>query len=221
MKHLKIFSVFALSVFAVGCSDKPSGDAATASYYLGFQMGDNLRKQNLNVDQKEVVHGLRDGLNGKTAALNQAEMSTAQQAFSKMAADKHREMQEANAKAAAKFLEGNKKNADWKVLPSGLQYKVIAEGSGKPATEAQTITVHYTGTLTDGTKFDSSRDRTAPADYKLGGVIKGMREALSIMKPGAHYVVAMPPELAYGPSGNGPIPPNAVLIYDIEVLKIK
>ena len=184
-------------------------------------MGDNLKKQNLNIDQKEVVHGLRDGLNGKTAALNPAEMSGAQQAFSKMASDKHREMQEANAKAAAKFLEENKSNKDWKSTASGLQYKVIAEGSGKVPTEAQTIIVHYTGTLVDGTKFDSSRDRTAPAEYKLNGVIKGMREALSIMKPGAHYVVAMPPELAYGASGNGPIPPNAVLLYDIEVLKIK
>lgn len=210
----------ALTILAVGCSDKPTGDKQTASYYLGHTMGQNLRKQNLDIDQKEVVHGLRDGLNGKEAALNEAELSAAQQAFTKMAAQKNQELQQANAEKAAKFLEDNKKNEGWKVTASGLQYKVLKEGTGKVPTDTSTVTVHYIGTLVDGTKFDSSRDRTAPAEYKLNAVIKGLREALSMMKEGSHWVVLLPPDLAYGPAGNGPIPPNSVLMYDLEVLKV-
>jgi FKBP-type peptidyl-prolyl cis-trans isomerase len=183
-------------------------------------MGANLRKQSLDIDQKEVVHGLRDGLNGEKAALNEAELSTAQQAFTRMAAAKQQELQNKNAEASKKFLEDNKKNADWKTTASGLQYKIIKDGAGKLPTEKDTLKVHYVGTLVDGTKFDSSRDRTAPAEYQLGKVIKGLHEALSMMKKGSHWVVLLPPELAYGPSGNGPIPPSAVLMYDLELIDI-
>jgi len=220
MKHSYLLILPVLALFTVGCSDKPSGDKATSSYYLGHTMGENLRKQNLDIDQKEIVHGLRDGLAGDKAALSPEELSTAQQAFTRMAAGKQQEMMNKNAEASKKFLEENKKNPEWKALASGLQYKVLKEGTGKLPTDKDTIKVHYVGTLVDGTKFDSSRDRTAPAEYKLNGVIKGLREALSLMKKGSHYVVLLPPELAYGPSGNGPIPPAAVLMYDLEVIDI-
>lgn len=221
MKNSYLLFLSAFALITVGCSDKPSGDKATSSYYLGHTMGQNLRKQNLDIDQKEVVHGLRDGLNGEKAALNEAELSAAQQAFTRMAAAKQQELQNKNQEAAAKFLEENKKNPEWKTTASGLQYKILKDGAGKNPTDKDTLKVHYVGTLVDGTKFDSSRDRTAPAEYKLGAVIKGLREALGMMKKGSHWVVLLPPDLAYGPSGNGPIPPSAVLMYDLELIDIQ
>ncbi|RYZ94306.1 MAG: hypothetical protein EOP11_26560, partial [Proteobacteria bacterium] len=176
MKHSYLFIIPAFALISVGCSDKPTGDKATSSYYLGHTMGQNLRKQSLDIDQKEVVHGLRDGLNGEKAALSEAELSAAQQAFTKMAANKQQELQTKNLDASKKFLEDNAKNPEWKTTASGLQYKMLKDGAGKLPTEKDTLKVHYVGTLVDGTKFDSSRDRTAPAEYKLGSVIKGLRE---------------------------------------------
>lgn len=221
MKYSYLIAFSAFSLLAAGCSDKPSGDKATSSYYLGHTMGSNLRKQKLDIDQKQVVQGLRDGLSGEKSELSEAELSTAQQAFTRLAAAKQQEIQGQNAAASTKFLEENKKNPDWKTTESGLQYRVLKDGTGKTPTDKETIKVHYVGTLVDGTKFDSSRDRTAPAEYKLGSVIKGLREALSMMKKGSHWVVALPPDLAYGPSGNGPIPPSAVLLYDLELIDIQ
>jgi peptidylprolyl isomerase len=105
--------------------------------------------------------------------------------------------------------------------PSGLKYLDMVEGSGEVPTSGQTVTVHYTGTLEDGSKFDSSRDRGTPFKFKLGGgqVIKGWDEGIASMKVGGRRQLIIPPELGYGPRGIGPIPPNSTLIFDVELLK--
>lgn len=104
---------------------------------------------------------------------------------------------------------------------SGLRYEVITEGTGKTPTATDTVVVHYTGTLTDGTKFDSSRDRGEPISFPLNGVIKGWTEGLQLMKEGARYKLYIPSELGYGAAGaGGVIPPNADLIFDVELLEV-
>jgi peptidylprolyl isomerase len=105
---------------------------------------------------------------------------------------------------------------------SGLQYTDLVEGTGDSPKSGQKVTVHYTGTLEDGTKFDSSRDRGQPFDFKIGvgQVIKGWDEGVSTMKVGGRRQLIIPPELGYGSRGIGPIPPNATLIFDVELLKV-
>jgi FKBP-type peptidyl-prolyl cis-trans isomerase FkpA/FKBP-type peptidyl-prolyl cis-trans isomerase FklB len=133
--------------------------------------------------------------------------------------------QEATAKAnielGAKFLEENKKKTGVKVTGSGLQYEVLQEGKGSAPAATDTVKVHYTGTLIDGTKFDSSYDRKEPVEFPVGGVIKGWTEALLMMSPGAKWKLAIPSDLAYGPQGRPGIPPNAVLLFEVELLEVK
>ena len=128
---------------------------------------------------------------------------------------------EAAAKKAEAFLAANKAKPGVMTTPSGLQYKVITEGKGaKPAGEAQ-VKVHYTGTLVDGTKFDSSVDRGEPAVFGLNQVIPGWTEGLQLMTVGSKYMLYIPPALGYGPQGaGGSIGPNEALIFEVELLEI-
>ncbi len=120
------------------------------------------------------------------------------------------------------FLDANKQKAGVKVTDSGLQYRVLQEGTGtRKPTWASTVQVRYRGTLIDGTVFDETRAGEAPAEFEAGGVIKGWQEALTMMKEGDKWEVAIPIELAYGCQGKGSIKPDQVLVFDIELLKIK
>ena len=121
------------------------------------------------------------------------------------------------------FLEENSSRPNVVTTPSGLQYIVFKEGNGARPTESSTVVTHYQGELVDGTIFDSSRQRGAPATFPVGGVIKGWTEALQLMKEGSHWRLFIPSELAYGSrgAGGGRIPPNSVLIFDIELLEVK
>lgn len=211
----------ALSFLGAGCNKKPEGDMERSSYFIGQQIGLNLKRQGVGLKKAELVQGLSDALDGKPSQLNEQEMQAAQQNFNNAVNAKIKETEQNNIKAAEKFLEDNKKNPDWKTTESGLQYKVLKEGSGHAPGAKSTVVVHYTGTLIDGTKFDSSRDRAGPAEFRVDGVIAGWTEALQMMKPGAHWVVLLPPHLAYGASGSGPIPPNSVLLFDMELLGVK
>lgn len=129
---------------------------------------------------------------------------------------------EKNALEGQKFFEENKKNAQVKTLPSGLQYQVIQEGKGQSPGLSDYVTVHYRGTLLNGTEFDSSYARKEPATFPVNAVIAGWTEALQLMKPGAKWKVYIPSRLGYGTKGAGRvIGPNAALIFDIELLKVK
>ena len=123
---------------------------------------------------------------------------------------------------AEKFLMENKAKEDVKTLPSGLQYKVIKDGDGKTPKATDTVVTHYRGTLLDGSEFDSSYKRKEPAEFPVGGVIKGWTEALQLMKEGSKWILYVPPKLAYGERGFPPvIGPNETLIFEIELLKVK
>ena len=129
---------------------------------------------------------------------------------------------EKNKKEGETFLAENKKKEGVKTLPSGLQYKVITEGTGKMPKETDTVTTHYRGTLIDGTEFDSSHKRGQPATFAVKGVIKGWTEALQLMKEGSKWQLFIPSELAYGERGAGQtIGPYATLIFDIELISIQ
>jgi len=123
---------------------------------------------------------------------------------------------------AEKFLMENKAKEGVQTLPSGLQYKVIKDGTGKTPKLSDTVSTHYRGTLLDGKEFDSSYKRNEPAEFPVSGVIKGWTEALQLMKEGAKWTLYVPPKLAYGERGFPPvIGPNETLIFEIELLKVK
>lgn len=126
-----------------------------------------------------------------------------------------------NKEAGVAFLEKNASEPGVVQTESGLQYKVVESGSGKTPTMSDTVAAHYSGRLLDGTKFDSSYDRGEPLTIPVGGVIKGWTEALLMMKEGDKWVLYIPPELAYGSAGVGPIPGDSALIFDIELVEVK
>jgi FKBP-type peptidyl-prolyl cis-trans isomerase FklB len=137
--------------------------------------------------------------------------------------EKMKMLGEENQKDGAAFLVENMKRDGVKTLPSGLQYKVITEGTGKSPSATDTVTVQYKGSLIDGTEFDSSYKRGQPATFALNGVIKGWTEALQLMKEGSKWQIFLPSNLAYGETGTvgGPIGPNAALIFEVELVAVK
>ena len=144
----------------------------------------------------------------------QKDMMAKQQAHvQKLAEDKKKE--------GEAFLAENGKKEGVTTLPSGLQYKVIQSGAGKTPRPSDTVTAHYRGALTDGTEFDNSYRRGKPEEFPVNGVIPGWQEALQKMKVGDKWQLFIPAHLAYGPSGSGPIPPNATLVFDIELIAVK
>jgi FKBP-type peptidyl-prolyl cis-trans isomerase FklB len=193
------------------------------SYALGMSIGESMSKQGLPVDPAMVARGLKDALNGKTA-MTPDEMRAALQEFR---ADVEKEMQSKaqaaagpNRKTGADFLAANKSKDGVKVLPDGLQYKVLTAGSGPKPSASDTVTVNYRGTLIDGTEFDSSYKRNQPASFPVQGVIKGWTEALQLMPVGSKWQLFIPADLAYGDRGQGTIPPGSTLIFEVELLSI-
>jgi FKBP-type peptidyl-prolyl cis-trans isomerase len=197
------------------------------SYALGMNVGSGMRKQGLDqkVDPALVARGLRDALSGAKTAITEDEMKTTIQAL----AGEFRAAQEAKAKEAGaasrkdgeSFLAANKTKEGVKVLPDGLQYKVLTEGNGPKPTASDTVTVNYRGTLINGTEFDSSYKRGQPASFPVGGVIKGWTEALQLMPVGSKWQLFIPSDLAYGDRGaGGDIGPGQTLIFEVELLSI-
>jgi len=199
------------------------------SYSLGYQvgsgLGQDLSRQGISVDLKSLIDGLKTGFEGKASQLSQEEMDAAMMDLQAQAqAGRQKMLSELSAKnleAGKAFLEANRKKEGVKVTDSGLQYRVIEEGEGKTPGPENRVSVHYRGTLIDGTPFDSSYDRGQPATFPVGGVIAGWTEALQLMKEGAKYELVIPSELAYGERGAGQeIGPNATLVFEVELLSI-
>ena len=197
------------------------------SYAIGLDVGNGLKKNEVDVDPDIVAKAIKDVMSGNKPLMTEEEVKTAITSLQKDLQAKQQERTKAlgdkNKKEGEAFLAQNKTKSGVKTLPSGLQYKVITEGKGKSPKESDTVTVQYSGTLIDGTEFDSSYKRGQPATFPVGGVIKGWTEALQLMKEGSKWQLVIPSDLAYGASGTqgGPIGPNAVLIFDVELVSIK
>jgi FKBP-type peptidyl-prolyl cis-trans isomerase FklB len=195
------------------------------SYAIGVFSGNGLKQQSIDVDPDIMARGIKDSLSESKTLLTDQEMREVMSAFQKdMAikqAEKRSALAEKNKKEGETFLAENKAKEGIKTLPSGLQYKVIKEGTGKSPKATDEVVAHYRGTRIDGIEFDSSYKRNDPATFKLDQVIKGWAEALVLMKEGAKWQLFIPADLAYGESGlQTIIEPNAVLIFDVELISV-
>ena len=200
------------------------------SYALGMDLGNQLRKQSVDVDPATFAKGLSDALSGGKTLLTEEEARgliaelqkdlKAKQAAAQ--AEKMKELSEKNKKEGEAFLDANKKKEGMVTLPSGLQYRILKAGEGKKPTIDDTVVCQYRGTLVDGTEFDSSYKRNQPATFPVKGVIKGWTEALQLMPAGSKWELVIPPDLAYGERGAGNvIGPGATLIFEVELVSIQ
>ncbi len=204
----------------------PESLAARASYSIGFNLGRNLAAQGVEIDHDMIARGVADGGSGAEPLMTVEQMDAAvgelQKQVAELQAERARVLGEKNREAATAFLASNGAREDVVTTESGLQYRVLTEGTGPKPSAQDRVRVHYTGTLLDGTKFDSSVDRGEPVAFKLDGVIAGWQEALPLMKVGSKWKLFVPSGLAYGERGAPPvIGPHALLIFEVELLAIE
>jgi FKBP-type peptidyl-prolyl cis-trans isomerase FklB len=199
-----------------------------ASYAIGLNIGSGMKKDGIDVSPEVLLRGMKDGLAGSKSLLTDAEtrtvLETLQTDVRKHQKDLHDAAVLKNSKEGDAFLAANKAKPGVVALPSGLQYKVITEGSGAKPTANDTIVCNYKGTLLDGTEFDSSYKRGQPATIPVGRVIRGWTEALQLMPVGSKWELYIPASLAYGEQGTpngGPIGPNETLVFEVELLSIQ
>ncbi len=193
------------------------------SYAIGLDIGQNFKTRAMDVDLDILFQGMKDAQKTEKPLLDSEEiqkvMTQFQQEMMKAEQEKRAVQGLGNKSKEEAFLKENAQKPGVKVTASGLQYKVISEGTGPLPKESDTVKVHYRGTLLDGTEFDSSYKRNQPAVFPLKGVIKGWTEALQLMKVGSKYQIFLPSSLAYGENGAGQvIGPNATLIFEVELL---
>lgn len=231
----RLFAVMIVFTYLVGCAPEEANSAPEVkldnpknriSYTIGVNIGQDFKSQQMDIEPDALLMGLKDTLAGKELQLTEDEMVQEIQNFQQEMQTKlmaEREEQAAKNKAEGEaFLAENAKQDEVIVTESGLQYKILEPGQGDSPGPADVATVHYRGTLLDGTQFDSSYDRGEPASFPVGGVIPGWTEALQLMKPGAKWQLFIPAELAYGERGAGQdIGPNATLLFDVELISVE
>ncbi len=204
---------------------------ARISYLLGFQLFHQLKAQGIDCDTEILLKGLKDAQAGGKPALSEAEIKEAFQVMQQQGQARQAEQQKAMQAEAMKvgsankqegdaFLAANAKKPGIITLPSGLQYRVIKDGTGHSPKSSDVATVHYEGKLVNGTIFDSSYKRGEPAQFQPNQVIRGWTEALQLMKTGAEWELFIPSDLAYGPQGRPSIPPNSTLIFKVELIAV-
>jgi FKBP-type peptidyl-prolyl cis-trans isomerase FklB len=233
MKNFMIALVLSVAVVAVGCDQ--SGGAADAgtlkdnkdsiSYAIGYDIGKNFTTQGVEVNLAVFTKALEEGLAGTTPKMDEQTSRNVMMAYQRVLQQKQQEKRAAeaaeNIEKSTKFLAENKGKPGVIELPSGLQYQVIKEGTGKQPTPEDQVTTNYHGTLMDGSVFDSSRERGEPATFPVKGVIQAWQEILPMMKEGASYKIWAPPALAYGEYGSPPkIAPNSALVFEIDLIKV-
>jgi FKBP-type peptidyl-prolyl cis-trans isomerase len=196
------------------------------SYALGLDLGNQFKRQSIEIDAALLAQGLKDALSGGKALLSETEVRAAinelQSEMKRKQLEAIKQLGEKNKTEGESFLAANKAKEGVITLPSGLQYKILKAGEGKKPSVDDTVECHYRGTLIDGTEFDSSYKRNQPATFAVKGVIKGWTEALQLMTVGSKWQLFIPSSLAYGERGTGPnIGPNATLIFEVELISIK
>jgi FKBP-type peptidyl-prolyl cis-trans isomerase len=232
MKNYFILLIAAASLVISGCQGKVTkSDLKTqkdkVSYSIGLDIGKNMKTQSIDIDPKAFLQGIKDGMSDSSVAhlLTDVEIQQVMMQFQKeMIAKQTAKLKatgEKNKIDGEKFLAANKNKPGVITLASGLQYKVIKSGSGKTPKASDKVTANYKGSLLDGTEFDNSYKRGEPATFPVSNIIKGWTEALLLMKEGDVWEVYLPANLAYGEQGAGQqIGPNAVLVFQIELLKV-
>ena len=218
-------ALMAISLNAAETTPAFKSDKEKSSYAIGIDVGNNLKRNALDLDVDQFAAGFKASFTGGKALMTDEEVRETLTALTaglrEKAMAKRKEAGAASVKEGKDFLDANKKKEGVVTLPSGLQYKVLKAGTGAIPKATDTVKTHYRGTLVNGTEFDSSYKRNEPAEFPVGGVIKGWTEALQLMKAGSKWQLFIPSELAYGENGAGAdIPPNAVLTFDIELLEI-
>lgn len=240
MKVIKFVLVLTLISTIVSCNTQGitkkdlKTDIDTASYALGLDIALKLKSNFDEIDQDLFIQGVRSGLDSTNVLIEFENVEPILRSFfqKKQVADREKQQAEELKKMEEEFgdykLEGEKwlelnKDAEGVVTTdSGLQYIVLEEGTGEKPSGTSTVKVHYHGTLTDGTVFDSSVDRAEPIEFPLNGVIKGWTEGLQLMPVGSKYKFFVPQELAYGAAQKGEIiKPFSVLVFEVELLEIK
>ncbi len=213
--------------------DSASGVKDPLSYFLGISVGQQMGQsgfQLADLDLEGLIEGFRDGIENKEPALTQTQLSEVRTKIQSLLQSRQQEQQQAMSKQAAankekgvKFLADNAKQEGIKELPGGIQYKELKAGTGPSPKPTDTVRVHYTGTLIDGTKFDSSVERGEPATFPVNRVIQGWQNAIPQMKVGGKWMLYIPSDLAYGEQGSpsGGIGPNEVLVFEVELLGIE
>ena len=225
------FSITLIILFFMGCNSQSSNKSVSnlssfedsTSYSIGADLGANLKRQNVDIDYDVFLAGLIDGmeLSEEDAKLNQKERREVMSLLQNRIRENEKNQGSGNLKLADEFLDKNKKdNSDIKETPTGLQYRVLKEGTGEMPKKTDRVKVHYVGRLMDGSKFDSSVDRGEPTEFGLNQVIKGWTEGITYFKEGGEGILLIPSNLGYGNNGSGPIPGGAVLVFDIKLISV-
>ena len=224
MKSLFRGALIASLLATPALANEPSTDLEKLSYSLGIILGERIQNDFGDLDPNFVLEGLKDSKDPNSWKLDRPAINQAvQDAQTRIRAQQEQQveaMAEANLKSGEAFLAENAKKDGVTVTASGLQYRVITEGAGDAPKATDTVKVHYEGRLISGDIFDSSIARGEPVSFPLNGVIPGWSEGVQLMKVGSKFEFTIPSALAYGPSGTGPIPPNSVLVFDVELLEI-
>ena len=206
-------------------NDALKTDEQKFSYAMGLSLGKYFKELDEQFDLDMVHRGVKDGFGSAEPLLSEEEAQKIQQDFAKRQHDKQLQKAVAaiqkNNKAAEEFLAANKAKPGVVTTESGLQYKVIKQGSGAKPTPEDTVRVHYKGRTIDGQEFDSSYKRNEPAEFQVKQVIPGWQEAMTIMPVGSTYEIYLPPDLAYGDQGAPPvIEPGSLIIFEVELLDV-
>ena len=237
MKKITLSVISAVTLFACGneggdttSNDTLNNNIDSVSYAIGINSANGLSQQFAEGNMDAYMRGFKDAIDSNELLIAAEDAKEIIQIFSqKKQMEQMAKQQEEQAamygnvkEEGVKFLEENKSKEGVKVTPSGLQYIVLKEGSGKQPTTASTVTAHYTGMLPDGSVFESSVDKGEPIDFPVTGVIAGWTEGLQLMKEGAKYKFFIPQELAYGatPRQGGPIKPYQALVFEVELIKV-
>ena len=228
MKYLSIAIVglvFAGSTCAADEKPRLQDENDRINYSLGYQVGGDLKRQQVEVNGDILLRGIQDAMSDAAPLLGADEMHKTlidlKRRVVALQAQERVVAQQENLQAGKAFLAENAKRDGVVSLSSGMQYRVIEAGSGKQPAATDTVTVHYRGTLIDGTEFDSSYSRNKPATFRADRVIEGWREALPLMQEGAKWELFIPAKLAYGDKGAGKIQPNSTLIFEVQLIEVK
>ena len=226
MKFGLSLAMVALLVSGTALAQDTTSEKGKLSYSIGYQIGKDFTDRKMEVDINTVIRAMQDAYAKRNPAVAEETMRDTLTAFqTKMMTEAKAEFDKiagANLAKSNKFMTENKTKKGIVSLPSGLQYRVIEDGTGKQVGATSEVTVHYRGSLSDGLEFDSSFARGEPVKFKVNEVIKGWQESLSRMKVGDHWQIFVPPDMAYGERGQPPrIGPNQALVFDIKVIDSK